>query len=70
MLPKKSIQESIRHLYLESYNRLMRYGCSIENNKDLVHDEIQEQGQGIGPEHLTISQKMLVPDFLSLSCEF
>jgi RNA polymerase sigma factor (sigma-70 family) len=36
------IKEFVRQLYYDNYNRLMRYGCSIENDEGLVHDEIQE----------------------------
>lgn len=29
-------------IYRHYYNRLMRYGCSVEPDRDLVHDVIQE----------------------------
>lgn len=35
-------QEALRPLYLYYYEPLLKYGCSIENREDLVHDEIQE----------------------------
>ena len=36
------IKEFVRQLYHDNYDRLLRYGCSIENDEGLVHDEIQE----------------------------
>lgn len=39
---KNSAKTDIRDLYLLFYNPLFQYGCSIEGNKQWVHDEIQE----------------------------
>lgn len=35
-------ETAFRDIYLLYYNRLMQYGCSIENDRNLVHDTIQE----------------------------
>lgn len=39
---RDSASSDIRELYLQVYNPLFHYGCSIENNPQWVHDEIQE----------------------------
>jgi len=32
----------LRRIYTSHYNRLLQYGCSIENDRDLVHNVIQD----------------------------
>jgi RNA polymerase sigma-70 factor (ECF subfamily) len=35
-------ENAVQDIYLLYYNRLLQYGCSIENDRNLVHDTIQE----------------------------
>ncbi len=35
-------ESAFKELYVIYYNRLMQYGRRIENNRDLIHDAIQE----------------------------
>lgn len=37
-----SEREALRSLYVRFYDQLLCYGCSIEKDEGLVHDEIQE----------------------------
>ena len=42
MQSEGDIKDSIRKIYCNHYTSLIRYGCCIENDVGLVHDEIQE----------------------------
>ncbi len=35
-------RDTFRDVYVEYYTQLLRYGCSIEPDEDLVHDEIHD----------------------------
>jgi len=38
----KGDTDALRQVYVEYYSQLLRYGCSIEPDEGLVHDEIQD----------------------------